>query len=78
MPNLKIDELQVNWFKFNSNSYEYEEILRSKKHNVHSNGSLSIVDVHKEDIGTYEVQISNNAGITSEEVQVEIMNQTGW
>ena len=68
----------MNWFKFNSGSSGYEEILSVTKHKVYSNGSLSIVDVQKEDVGTYKVQISNDAGTATEEIEVEIMQQTGY
>ena len=50
--------------------------MSDTKYFVHSNGSLSIFEVQKEDIGTYEVQISNSAGATVEELEVEIMQQT--
>ena len=61
----------------NANSSGYTEVVSDTKHKVHSNGSLSIVDVQKEDDGTYKVEISNSAGTVSEEIEVEILQQTG-
>ena len=46
------------------------------KYEIHSNGSLSIVDVQKEDNGAYKVEISNSAGSATEEIQVEIIEHT--
>ena len=61
----------------NANSSGYTEVVSDTKHKVHSNGSLSIVDVQKEDDGTYKVEISNSAGTATEELEVELMPQKG-
>ena len=66
----------MTWYKMSSDSSGFLEIASDDIYKVHSNGSLSIVAVHKEDDGTYMVEISNNAGTASEKVQVEII-QTG-
>ena len=68
----------MTWYKKNSDSSGYTEVVSGTKYYVHSNGSLSISNVQKEDIGTYEVQISNNAGAAVVEIEVEIMQQTGY
>ena len=60
-----------------SDSSGYTEVVSDTKHKVHSNGSLSIVDVQKEDDGTYMIWISNSAGTATEAIEVEIMQQTG-
>ena len=69
-------ETQVTWYKMSSDSSGYTEVVSDTKYNVHPNGSLSIVDVQKGDNGTYKVEISNSAGTVSEEIQVELMQQT--
>ena len=61
----------------NANASGYTEVVSDNKYTVHFNGSLSIADVQKEDIGTYEVQISNSAGAALEEIEVEIVHHTG-
>ena len=68
---------QVTWFKFNSDSSGYTEVANGKKFNVHSNGSLSIANVQKEDDGTYMVEIVNNFGSAMEEIEVELLLQKG-
>ena len=60
-----------------SDSSGYTEVVSGDKYKVHSNGSISIVDVQKEDDGTYKVEISNSAGSATEEVEVGVMQQTG-
>ena len=70
-------QLQVTWYKSNVNSSGYTEVVSGTKYKVHSNGSLSIVDVQKEDAGTYEVQISNSAGSASQQVEVDVNQHTG-
>ena len=58
----------------NSDSSDYTEVVSDTKYKVHSNGSLSIADVQKEDIGTYEVQISNDAGAALVEMELEMLH----
>ena len=57
-------------------SSEFTEIS-AKNNKVHLNGSLSIVDVQKEDAGTYKVEISNSAGWANREIRVEISQKLG-
>ena len=63
----------MTWYRKNSNSSGYTDVVSDTKYNIHSNGSLSIVDVQKEDIGTYEIQISNSAGAALEEIEVQLL-----
>ena len=60
-----------------SESGEKEEILGDSKITVHSNGSLSIPDIQKEDEGTYLVELSNSDGTTSLDIKVEVVEQIG-
>ena len=64
---------QARWFKFNYTSSDYIELMSDEKYSVYPNGSLSIIDVQKEDEGTYRVMLSNNAGIVSEDIEVEVI-----
>ena len=67
----------MKWYKSNINSSGYTEVESGTKYNLHFNGSLGIVYVQKGDNGTYMVEISNSAGTVSEEIEVEILQQTG-
>ena len=69
--------LQIRWYVVESESGEKEEILDDSKITVHSNGSLSIPDIQKEDEGTYVVELSNSDGTTSLDIKVEVVEQIG-
>ena len=49
------------------------EIVSDEKYMVHSNGSLSILDVQNEDEGAYRIEISNSDGLASEDIEVELI-----
>ena len=67
----------MNWYKLTPDTSGYVKVVSDPKNKIHSNGSLSIVDVQKEDIGTYMAEISNSAGTATEEIQVELLPQAG-
>ena len=58
-----------------SESLSYSEILSEEKYTVHPNGSLSILGAEKEDEGDYKIELSNSAGIVSEEIDLKIIHR---
>ena len=58
-----------------ADSGEKEEILDDSKITVHSNGSLSIPEIEKEDEGTYVVELSNSDGSTSVEIELKVIER---
>ena len=69
--------LQIRWYKLNTDSSGYTEIVTDARYTIHFNSSLSIHDTESSDKGTYRVEISNSVGSASEEIEVELIRKTG-
>ena len=67
---------QVEWFVRKPDGTR-SAITPSAKHTVHTNGSLEITGVEEEDVGEYEVLVSNSAGTATGSADVALSQQAG-
>lgn len=68
----------MRWYKVNSDTSDRTTIINdNKKYKIYTNGSLGILSIQDNDVGTYRVEISNNVGKAAEEVDVQLIKQAG-
>lgn len=60
-----------------SDTGETEDVADDPKFTVHFNGSLSILDIQKENEGTYKAEVSNRDGATTVEIDVNVIHKIG-